>query len=89
MTHADHIMIGLMVGAAGALWRIGKDGLAQMKTLKDSKREINRAIVDTESEKSEVEEEISHMRDSLDTSISDLEKLKARYDELTISRQRQ
>lgn len=82
MTHIDHIMIGLMVGALGVLWKLGSDGMAQVKTLRASHREIERAISDTESEKADVEEETEHLREVLGESVTELEKLKLEYDQL-------
>lgn len=87
MTNADHIMIGLMIGAAGVLWRVGREGLEQYQTLSKSRHEINQATAETESEKAEVEEEMSHLRDSLDESVKELERLKLEHDELMRSKE--
>ena len=86
MTHADHILIGLMVGAASILWKIASEGVAQMQTLRASRNEIQQAIHVTNTEKAEIEEETGLVRDALDSAAKDLETLKARQDELIHSR---
>lgn len=82
MTHFDHILLGLIVGGGGFLWRVVQDGLAQSATLKVAKNDIEIGIREAEQDRAEVEEEADRIRENLDKALSELETVTAEYDEL-------
>ena len=88
MTHTEHVMIGLIIGGAAVLWRVASDGLAQLKTLKASKKEIDQAVAETEREQRDAEEETEELRRDLGESVAELEKLTKEYNQLTAYRKK-
>jgi hypothetical protein len=86
MTHTEHVLIGLIIGGAFVLWQVASDGLAQVTTLRISRKEIDRAVAGTERDQVAAEEEIEELRSDLGASIVELEALTQKYDRLQRSK---